>query len=365
MKSGYLLLAQSAQIPPDSEGSQRPTDRPQIVQGGDAQEELPSGSPVIGDGTTQEEAGGAPADETHLLQESLSVPETGPTAPAVPLPAFLGGMLAALLVGAAAGRLLFRRKSRPPATHLPARGVTEYAALHETGARDEQQDAFCITGQGSSGVLAAVADGMGGLVNSGAVSQALTAALEDGFAPDPDTPPSRQLLLAFQQAQAKVEESLRGETAQSGSTLVACLVQKGGLSWLSVGDSRICLWRNGGLIQLNQEHNFHHDLTLLALQGDLELDEADRDPRRESLTSYIGRGFPRSVEWNPEPIQLLPGDQILLASDGVYRALSQNELANCLQECTAQKAVQSMHALIQEKALSNQDNYTGVVLRLG
>ena len=132
-----------------------------------------------------------------------------------------------------------------------------------------------------------------------------------------------------------------------------------------MGDSRICLWRNGGLIQLNQEHNFHHDLTLLALQGDLELEEADRDPRRESLTSYIGRGFPRSVEWNPEPIQLLPGDQILLASDGVYRALSQNELANCLQECTAQKAVQSMHAMIQEKALSNQDNYTGVVLRLG
>lgn len=365
MNSEYLLLAQSAEISPDSEGSQRPTGQPQVVQGGDAQEELPSGSPVIGDGTTQEEAGGTPADETHLLQESLSLPEAGPTAPAVPLPAFLGGMLAALLVGAAAGRLLFRRKPPAPAVRLPARGITEYAALHETGARDEQQDAFCVTGQSFSGVLAAVADGMGGLVNSGAVSQALTAALEDGFAPDPDTSPSRQLLLAFQQAQAKVEESLRGSAAQSGSTLVACLVQNGGLSWLNVGDSRICLWRNGGLIQLNQEHNFHHDLTLLALQGDMELEEADRDPRRESLTSYIGRGFPRSVEWNPEPVRLLPGDQILLMSDGVYRTLAREEIEECLSKNTAREAAQAMNDLIQKRAVPHQDNYTAVVLKIG
>ena len=134
---------------------------------------------------------------------------------------------------------------------------------------------------------------------------------------------------------------------------------------MSVGDSRIYLWRDGGLIQLNREHNFFHDLTLLALQGDLTFEEADADPRCENLTSYIGWGFPRSIEWNEDPVSLLPGDQILLVSDGVYRALSQDELASCLYKSTAQRSAQSMHALIQKKDFSNQDNYTGIVLKIG
>lgn len=60
--------------------------------------------------------------------------------------------------------------------------------LHQQGQRDRQQDAFCVTGQEPSGILAAVADGMGGLVNSGAVSQALTETLAEEFTPDPRFP---------------------------------------------------------------------------------------------------------------------------------------------------------------------------------
>ena len=276
-----------------------------------------------------------------------------------------GGVLAALLAGMVIGKLMSSRKAgRKPARSSNA-AVCGYGVLHQQGQRDSQQDAFCVTGQEPTGVLAAVADGMGGLVNSGEVSQTLTEALAEGFAPEPQLPPVRQLQMAFQQAVGKVDALLRDHPSRSGSTLVACLVQNGGLSWLSVGDSRIYLWRDGGLIQLNREHNFFHDLTLLALQGDLTFEEAGADPRRENLTSYIGRGFPRSVEWNEEPVSLRPGDQILLVSDGVYRALSQDELTSCLCEPTAQESVQAICTLINKKAFPNQDNYTGVVLRIG
>ena len=76
-------------------------------------------------------------------------------------------------------------------------------------------------------------------------------------------------------------------------------------------------------------------------------------------------GLSRSIEWNEDPVSLLPGDQNLLVSDGVYRALSQDELTNCLYKGTAQKSVQLMHTLIQKKDFPNQDNYTGIVLRIG
>lgn len=240
------------------------------------------------------------------------------------------------------------------------------ASIHELGARDDQQDAFGITGEDSpeQGVLAAVADGMGGLVNSGQVSSALIEGMMEAYAPDSGTAPARQLQMLFIQALGRVEKLMQDSTVQSGSTLVACLVKDNGLSWLNVGDSHIYLWRGGGLVQLNQDHDFHHDLTLLAMQGDMDLSEADSDPRREGLTSYIGKGFPRKVDWNPEPVRLMAGDKVLLVSDGVYRALSQEEIADCLL-ADARQSVQDLRATINEKNYPQQDNYTAIVLEIG
>lgn len=237
------------------------------------------------------------------------------------------------------------------------------ASVYELGARDEQQDAFCITGleTSKSGVLAAVADGMGGLVDSGQVSRSLIDALGGSFVPSDELPPARQLQLLFRQALEQVENLRKGQTAQSGSTLVMGLIQGDGLSWLSVGDSRIYLWRSGGLIQLNRDHDFSHDLTLLALQRDMTLQDADQDPRRENLTSFIGRGFPRKVEWNPEPVSLCPGDKVILMSDGAYRALSQQEMARCLRG-NVSKAARTLRAAVIKKGLPQQDNFTAVIL---
>lgn len=239
------------------------------------------------------------------------------------------------------------------------------ADIHELGARDDQQDAFCITGLEApeGGVLAAVADGMGGLVDSGQVSRCLVDVLGKSFVPSNETSPARQLQLLFKQSLEHVENLRKGQTAQSGSTLVMGLIQGDGLSWLSVGDSRIYLWRSGGLVQLNRDHDFSHDLTLLALQGDMTLQEADQDPRRENLTSFIGRGFPRKVEWNPEPVFLCPGDKVVLMSDGVYRALSQEEMARCLQG-DASEAACALRAEVTKKSLPQQDNFTAVILEM-
>lgn len=278
---------------------------------------------------------------------------------------FFPAVLALLLVGTAAALLYrhFRRAGRK--TKEDGGGRIKAAQVHELGARDSQQDAFGIAGLDTpeTGVLAAVADGMGGLVNSGQVSQAIISAMLDAYAPAGNAAPDRQLQMLLQQALRRVEALTRGSTAQSGSTLVACLIRNGSLSWLSVGDSRIYLWRGGGLIQLNQDHDFHHDLALLALQDEMSWEEADRDPRRESLTSYIGGGFPRKVDYNPEPVALRPGDRVLLASDGIYRALSQDELAEHLSG-TAAQAAQAILAAIQQKRLPQQDNFTALVLEI-
>lgn len=335
---------------------------PGTLEGEDREERPTEGQtpPAGEEGAASPGASGETGDGTaQTLTEMPPRQESG--IPLLPLAAVCGAV-----VLAAAAVWFHRRRRRASAGAAVNPGgegcprKIRGACLHELGDRDSQQDAFLLTKEGQE-VLAAVADGMGGLVNSGQVSSALVEALEEGWRRAEQCPPERRLQLLFRQALDRVEERLQNSTAQSGSTLVMGMVRDRALSWLSVGDSRIYLWRGGGLIQLSRDHDFHHDLVLLALQGDLTLSEADQDPRRDNLTSFIGRGFPRKVEWNQEPVPLRRGDRVLLVSDGVYRALSLEEMAACLDR-PPEEAAAALGEAVRRKAYPQQDNYTAVIL---
>ena len=50
-------------------------------------------------------------------------------------------------------------------------------------------------------------------------------------------------------------------------------------------------------------------------------------------------------------------------SDGVYRALSQEEMAGCLQGDVSRAAC-ALRAMVTKKALPQQDNFTAVILEI-
>ncbi|MBQ8835343.1 MAG: serine/threonine-protein phosphatase [Oscillospiraceae bacterium] len=253
----------------------------------------------------------------------------------------------------------FKKKSIVPS------GVVSVGHVHNIGARDSQQDAFGFSGSdcGEGGTLAIVADGMGGLVNSGQISTGIVSAVMDAYAPGGELPAATHLQLLLKRAIGEAAALTAGLNYQSGSTLVAGLVQNNGLSWISVGDSRIYLWRAGGLIQLNRDHDFAHDLMVMAIMDQITFEEADSNPRKGSLTSYIGRDFPRYVDFNPEPITLRRGDRIILMSDGIYRALTEAELTRYLRRPAA-KCARIMERRIRQKKLPQQDNFTAVILEI-
>ena len=65
---------------------------------------------------------------------------------------------------------------------------------------------------------------------------------------------------------------------------------------------------------------------------------------------------------NPaQPVTLVPGDKFILMSDGVYNALTPEEMTAALASTAAQSA-EDLGRLIQAKAYPNQDNYTAVIL---
>lgn len=239
------------------------------------------------------------------------------------------------------------------------------AAVHQhIGTRSDQQDSYGVSepaAYSQRGVIAVVADGMGGLSNGRAVSSALVRGLLEGFQnSDPRQNPADLLLEQAVRANAGVNQMLRGQE-RSGSTLVSCVIRGGYLNFLTVGDSRIYLYRGGALIQLNREHIYQEELAAKAVNQGASLQQVRGDRQAHALTSYFGIGTIPAIDRNDEGLKLISGDKLLLASDGVFGTLSQAQMEAAL-ALDVTMATKTMGELIRQANRAHQDNNTAVIL---
>ncbi|HIS68741.1 MAG TPA: serine/threonine-protein phosphatase [Candidatus Gallacutalibacter stercoravium] len=241
---------------------------------------------------------------------------------------------------------------------------------HHIGKRSSQQDCFAVSDVtnpalcAQKGVLAVVADGMGGLSNGAQVSALVTSTMMGYF--DTHTmrdAPATQLLTMINEANRQVLRGLGNAQGQSGSTVVAVLIQDGGLYFASVGDSRIYLLRGGVLMQINREHTYAAELDEKVARGEISQKAAQEDPQRNALTSYIGMGALEKVDHSLNPLALQQGDRILLMSDGVFGTLSSQEIASAAQNGDAFEAAQRLEQAVLAKDKPGQDNFTAVILQ--
>lgn len=239
------------------------------------------------------------------------------------------------------------------------------AAYHQhIGTRQDQQDSCTYSDPAlypQQGMLAVVADGMGGLSNGKAVSSALVRIFDEGFRrADPQYHSADLLLELAVRANAQVNRMLQGQQ-RSGSTLVSAIVKNGYLNFLTVGDSRIYLYRGGSLIQLNREHIFQEELALRALNQNASLNQVRTDRQAHSLTSYFGIGRIPALDRNDESIKLISGDRILLATDGIFGTLTAAQLETALSQ-SVNDASTMIGDMIRTAGKPYQDNNTAVIL---
>lgn len=264
-------------------------------------------------------------------------------------------------------RLFRREKEAPPAVS----GRIAIEKLHEQGRRKSQQDSFFVSPEEEAptrelieqgpGLLAVVGDGMGGLSNGDQVSQTAVTAIANSFASLRGSP-EEVLLTLLTRANAAVNDMLGPDGLYSGgSTLVMALLREGRFHYLSVGDSRVCLCRDGALFQLNREHVFRDELYLRAVNGETSVREALSHPQSAGLTSFLGMGQLKYADLPAQSIPIRPGDVFILMSDGVYNAIPEEELAGLLSRGPG--AAEALRAAIEDRDYSNQDNYTAVILR--
>ena len=239
---------------------------------------------------------------------------------------------------------------------------------HHIGARDSQQDSFCISDvqneslMQSKGLLGVVADGMGGLADGAEISAIVTRTMLNHFNDTPaSSKPEQELLDMVYTANDNVLDFISKQKESGGSTVVAVNIIGDKLYWISVGDSHIYLVRNGTLMQLNRDHTYAQELDEKAADGEITWEEAMNHPKRAALTSYLGTKTPELIDRNQKPIQLINGDRILLMSDGVFGTLSDEDILETMVLIPQESATVLMEKTIAQQH-PHQDNLTAVIL---
>lgn len=268
----------------------------------------------------------------------------------------------------------FKKKKKLPfnSVYVKVNGSFHIIPQNEQniGAREEQQDSFALSDfentelVSKKGVLAVLADGMGGLKMGKEASDLATKTMLAEYNKTVllDSIPN-ELNSTLKKANKAIYEMAKKEGLEMdvGTTLVASVIHKDQLYWISVGDSRIYLFRDNKLIQLSHDHIYENELYNEVIQGKISLEEAKNHPERALLTSYLGMECLSRIEQNHNPLPLQVGDRIILCSDGLHGVLSDSEI----NEIIANEPEKSAELLLQTvltKNIKYQDNITIIIL---
>ncbi|MCM1184860.1 MAG: serine/threonine-protein phosphatase [Roseburia sp.] len=228
------------------------------------------------------------------------------------------------------------------------------------GARGYQEDSFGYTKREEDGIgfLAVVADGMGGLSNGGEISADVVAQM---LLKSRQLSPQAVVHAEFARTISNMNDALMGDAVRSGSTVAAVYCRRDGVFWCCVGDSRVYLFRGGGLTPLNEDSDYFNVLLRKVLTGEMSYAQAMEDPQKDALAQYIGRRGAITPDCNRRPLRPVRKDKLLLCSDGVYNGLSEEELAALLR-LPPQSAADEISKNIMKKNNPKQDNFTAVIL---
>lgn len=141
------------------------------------------------------------------------------------------------------------------------------------------------------------------------------------------------------------------------STVCVLITHKHRAICLWSGDSRIYLLRDKQLSQLTRDHNRIEAF----VKAGMSQEEAEQYPLAHYLTAAIGSSSPLFTE--TQSCEVKQGDRFLLCSDGLFKDVTDNEIALIMQQKNPKKITKQL----MNKALSRQasDNVTvlSVVVR--
>jgi PPM family protein phosphatase len=254
-------------------------------------------------------------------------------------------------------------------------GIRFFAATDVGRVRDHNEDNYLVD---KKLALFVVADGMGGHA-AGEVASALAVRtvhdevkkerqlIEDyqsnlvGAGKVTDRDILNLLEFSVQRACARIHEEAQTDAQKRGmGTTLSSLLVVGDKGFIAhVGDSRIYMMRDQKVQQLTEDHTVFNELIK---RGKLTRDQIEKVAHKNAITRAVG--VYERVEVDTLLIELVPGDQFLLASDGLHGYVTAPEqLGPYLSEPDGDRSAGSLIEFAN--AAGGKDNVTAVLVRLG
>jgi len=203
-----------------------------------------------------------------------------------------------------------------------------------------------------------IADGMGGHARGDVASRIVVESFSEIGKPHSLEEFTAAVKGRLQRANQRInDEILRtGYDQFMGSTVVAFLVFKREWCCLWAGDSRAYLMRDGRLRQITRDHSVAQEMVE---NGQLRQDEAVQHPMANRITRAVGAR--NELALDEYRSSLRDGDAFLLCSDGLYKEVSDHELAAILEAYDCDEASLELLDLTLERGA--RDNVTVAVIR--
>lgn len=207
--------------------------------------------------------------------------------------------------------------------------------------------------------LWAVADGMGGHQSGDVASAAVVTGLGALQAGSSSDELARSAITALDAVNEDLLAFARADLQPStvGSTVVGLAVMHGAFACFWAGDSRAYRVRGRIIEQISSDHSLVNDLVKA---GMISAEEAESHPSANVITRAIG--VSREVEVDCVTGDAAPGDIFVLASDGITRVMTADEIMRAVLTKNPTQAAEAMVATVLERGAP--DNLTVVIVRI-
>ncbi|WP_307340162.1 Stp1/IreP family PP2C-type Ser/Thr phosphatase [Metabacillus malikii] len=179
------------------------------------------------------------------------------------------------------------------------------------------------------GILAIVADGMGGHLAGDVASQMTIQTFQSLWenVKQLDSPKDAEnwfIHTALEVNKTVYEHSLANPECQGmGTTIVGAIITEEFATIGHIGDSRCYLFTQAGFTQITQDHSLVNELVK---SGQISKEDAEHHPRKNVLLRALGTE--QTVELDVKTIGFEENDILLICSDGLTNKLTDEEISS-------------------------------------
>ena len=238
-----------------------------------------------------------------------------------------------------------------------------YAKTDIGKAREMNQDFYYVSEERNGMRLCILADGMGGYKGGEIASSLATASARHYIQEKFD-----EIELTTENIQNLIKEAMdyankivykksqeNEELEQMGTTLEICIMYGNKVYMGHIGDSRIYRIRKNIIRRITTDHSY---VETLVKDGTITREEAFYHPRKNMLMKALGCAG--SIEPDITAKGFLPGDIILMCSDGLTNMIKEEEIYNIIND----NLENACNKLVEKaNALGGYDNISIIIVK--